>query len=58
VFDLVQGLLDPLPALALRLAILGDASAAQADLANPPAILPLEDAAFVVASSTHFSSFL
>ena len=44
----------------LRLAVLRDPSAIQADLCAPAAVFPLEDAAFVIASFTcHVhSSFL
>ena len=56
--DLVRDLPDPVETLSLRLGILGDAPAAQADLGAPAAILALEDTAFVVASlfsHAHFS---
>jgi hypothetical protein len=52
VIDLIQGLVDPITAFLLRLAVLRDPSAIQADLCAPAAVLPLEDAAFVVASLT------
>jgi hypothetical protein len=58
VVDLIQGLIDPVPAFLLRLGILGEASAVQADLGAPAPVLALEDAAFVVAAfacHVHFS---
>lgn len=40
--DLISDLPDPVLAFSLRLGILGDAPAAQADLGTPTSILPLE----------------
>jgi len=60
VFDLVEGLLDPIPALMLGLGVLGDALTMGTDPGAPKAIFSSIYATFIVTelSSHRISSFL